>query len=159
MGKIPTKRPMGIKTPVKLSDDKYEMWYLKPVYLGVIEKDGPNWFTEDEMRFRTSMDALDYLIKMRETLVAEFDKQIEQNYRERMNIKDSVEGSNEFVSSYAYRTSSSPAPAPIQKIAKSSGKSAQIHMNDPATQELFKQFMAFQSQQSIAQSKGRSRKK
>ncbi len=65
--KVANKRPATIESPVRVTENKYEMWYGRPVFLGLIEKKGQNWYTEDGMRFVSSRDALRYLSGRYET--------------------------------------------------------------------------------------------
>lgn len=62
--KIATKAPKAFKSPVRINDHVYEMWYSRPVNLGRIHKRGKYWYTEDGMRFTGSRGALEYLIRM-----------------------------------------------------------------------------------------------
>lgn len=64
--KIAAKRPKAVKRPVYLTKDKLELWYLKPVMLGEVVKDGLFWHTKDGMRFNSSRDALEYCLRMYE---------------------------------------------------------------------------------------------
>lgn len=81
---VSKKRPDPVKVPVKVTDRKYELWYLRPVLMGTIEKEGRNWYTEDLQRHLSSWDALDYLIKLRETIGSDLESQIEQRFQEKI---------------------------------------------------------------------------
>lgn len=65
--KVANKRPLEQKSPVRITSTKYELWYSKPRLLGVIEKKGKSWYTADGMRFISSRDALEYLIRISDT--------------------------------------------------------------------------------------------
>lgn len=64
--KIARKVPQIVKSPVYVTDDCYELWYGRPVSLGRINKRGDYWYTVDGMRFMSSRDALEYLIRITE---------------------------------------------------------------------------------------------
>lgn len=64
---VSRKVPEIVKAPVYVSDTQYEIWYSKPVSLGKVDKIGSYWYTLDGMRFRSSRDAMEYLIRMHET--------------------------------------------------------------------------------------------
>lgn len=67
MAIVAQKKPEAIKRPVQITETKYEMWYAKPVCLGEINKIGKYWYTADHMRFVSSRDALEYLIRVSES--------------------------------------------------------------------------------------------
>lgn len=64
--KVANKKPKEVKSPVRITDDKYELWYSRPVCLGAIEKRNGYWYTADGMRFVSSRDALEYAIRLTE---------------------------------------------------------------------------------------------
>lgn len=64
--KVASTQPKVVKSPVRITDTKYSMWYAKPINLGEIEKRGDYWYTADNHRFMSSRDALDYLIAIHE---------------------------------------------------------------------------------------------
>lgn len=63
---IAKKVPGVYKSPVYVSDTQYEIWYAKPKSLGFVDKIGSYWYTLDGMKFRSSRDAMEYLIRMQE---------------------------------------------------------------------------------------------
>lgn len=64
--KIASFAPEAIKRPVYVTNDIYEIWYSKPVSLGKIHNVKGYWYTADNMRFVSSRDAMEYLIRMSE---------------------------------------------------------------------------------------------
>lgn len=52
------------KAPVQVTQDIYEIWYSKPMSLGNVQRQGVYWYTADGMKFRSSRDAMEYLIKL-----------------------------------------------------------------------------------------------
>lgn len=62
--KVARQKPAPIKSPVYVTPDKYEIWYCAPKSLGTIDKRGGYWYTTDGMRFVSSRDAMEYLIRM-----------------------------------------------------------------------------------------------
>lgn len=63
---VANKKPTAIKQPVRVTETKYEIWYGQPISLGEINKDRGNWYTQDGMRFVSSRDAMEYLIRIRD---------------------------------------------------------------------------------------------
>lgn len=86
--KVATTAPVPVKSPVRITDEKYAMWYARPVNLGEITKQGNYWYTSDGMRFMSSRNALDYLIKIRELVEAEIG--IDTKYAEKVQTTRSV---------------------------------------------------------------------
>lgn len=64
MTKIANKPPETSSRPVYVTEDQYEIWYSKPVSLGLIDKRGDYWYTADGMRFASSRNAMAYLVKL-----------------------------------------------------------------------------------------------
>jgi hypothetical protein len=160
--KIARKRPAGVKCPVQVTENKYEMWYQKPILLGTIERDGKNWLTEDGMRFNSSLDALDYLIKIRETIASDSEKKVDEKFRERVESRSATSQlETEFMTRSAFKRV--PVPTTNRSTAIDRRIAASTRdLADPEMYEKFQEFMAFQSMQNIqksAPSKGRSRKK
>lgn len=62
--KVARQTPKAIKSPVYVTEDQYEIWYCEPRSLGKIDKRGGYWYTRDGMRFVSSRDAMEYLIRM-----------------------------------------------------------------------------------------------
>lgn len=61
--KIANQKPVAMKRPVYVTDDKYALYYARPVMLGEITKGKSGyWFTADGLRFASSRDALEHLI-------------------------------------------------------------------------------------------------
>lgn len=61
---VTQRKPKEAKIPVRIDRNKVELFYVKPVSLGYIYKEGRYWYSEDRMRFVASRDALDYLAKL-----------------------------------------------------------------------------------------------
>lgn len=62
-----SRTPLSIeKRCVYINDTTYETWYAKPVSLGLITNRSGYWYTADQMRFVSSRDALEYLIRIYE---------------------------------------------------------------------------------------------
>lgn len=68
--KIADKIPRTVKRPVRIKEDEYHLYYSKPVNLGKIMKKGIYWYTEDGMRFVSSRDALEYRIRVVESIAS-----------------------------------------------------------------------------------------
>jgi hypothetical protein len=83
--KIASKKPANVKSPVRVTDTRYAMYYARSVFLGHINRDGNYWYTEDGMRFASSRNALDYLITLRDLLEKEL--QVDEKFTERMASK------------------------------------------------------------------------
>lgn len=66
MGYIALKKPNAIKTVVSTGKHTAEIVYAKPVTLGTIVYENKYWYTQDRVRFVSSRDAMEYLIKMHE---------------------------------------------------------------------------------------------
>ena len=64
MAKIKKEVPEIWRGPVRISDDKYEIWAAVPRKLGEINKKGQYWLTTDGMRFISSQDASEYLLRL-----------------------------------------------------------------------------------------------
>lgn len=64
MTKIASSKPEAIRRPVYVDNNHYEIWYARPVSLGIIEKRGDYWYTPDGMRFIASRDAMAYLCRL-----------------------------------------------------------------------------------------------
>lgn len=62
--KVARKKPEVVKAPVYVTADKYEIWYGNPRSLGTIDNRGGYWYTADGMRFMSSRDAMEYLIRI-----------------------------------------------------------------------------------------------
>lgn len=62
--KVTTAKPAEIKTPVKLTETRYELYFSRPIMIGVINRVGGLWETADGSRFISSRAALDYLVKL-----------------------------------------------------------------------------------------------
>jgi hypothetical protein len=62
--KVANKALEVSKRPVRITDDQYEIWYSKPISLGKIDKINGYWYTSDGMRFISSRDAMEYLIRV-----------------------------------------------------------------------------------------------
>lgn len=60
--KVATKKPATVQSPVYVTNEIYEIWYAEPVSLGRIHKRNGYWYTQDQMRFISSRDAMRYLI-------------------------------------------------------------------------------------------------
>lgn len=83
--KVANTKPSTVKSPVRITDTKYAMWYARPVNLGEITKQGIYWYTSDGMRFASSRNALDYLAKIRE--LVEIELALEAKYQEKINTR------------------------------------------------------------------------
>jgi hypothetical protein len=68
--KIANSVPKAVKRPVRVTDSEYDLYYSKPVNLGKIVKKGIYWYTEDGMRFVSSRDALEYRIRVVESVAS-----------------------------------------------------------------------------------------
>lgn len=66
MSKLAYKVPATVRTVVSIQKDLAEVWYSKPMSLGRIEYRDGYWFSVDGMRFMSSRDAMEYLIRMYE---------------------------------------------------------------------------------------------
>jgi hypothetical protein len=66
MSKIMKKQPTAWRGPVRINDSKYAIWVSIPLKLGEINKSGIYWVTPDNMRFVSSRDAAEYMLKMYE---------------------------------------------------------------------------------------------
>lgn len=64
--KVAESRPQVVKSVVRVTDEKYELYYANPKCLGTINKKGGYWYTADGMRFVSSRDALEYFIRLGE---------------------------------------------------------------------------------------------
>lgn len=64
--KVATQAPAVTKRPVYVTSEIYEIWYAKPMSLGKIHNVKGYWYTSDQMRFISSRDAMEYLIRMAE---------------------------------------------------------------------------------------------
>lgn len=64
MAKLSQKAPDTFKTVVKLDSTTAEVWFCPPISLGIIQYKDNCWFTKDDMRFMSSRDAMEYLIKI-----------------------------------------------------------------------------------------------
>lgn len=64
--RISKNRPALVKRPVYVNATTYELWFSKPIMLGQIKNVDGYWFTSDGMRFVSSLDALDYCIRIYE---------------------------------------------------------------------------------------------
>lgn len=62
--KVAIARPKASRTPVYVTKEKYEVWHSVPLCLGEIEKKDGYWYTKDGMRFVSSRDAMEYLIRL-----------------------------------------------------------------------------------------------
>jgi hypothetical protein len=133
--KVTSKRPEAIRTPVEITKDKYELWYLKPIMLGTIVREGKQWFTEDGMRFASSHDALDYLIRLRDSISSPADAEVEEKFKAMMK-KNKSESRRVPTANGATATVASSRSNSREEVAVSA-KDA----------ELFRQFMAFKSEQ------------
>lgn len=56
--------PVQWRGPVRITNSKYAIWSCIPVQLGEINKVGNYWITPDGVRFVSSRDAADYMLKM-----------------------------------------------------------------------------------------------
>lgn len=64
MAKLAQKKPEAIKTVVSIAQNHAEVWYARPLALGRIDYQNGYWYTLDKMRFVSSRDAMEYLIRM-----------------------------------------------------------------------------------------------
>lgn len=64
--KVAQQAPEVTKRPVYVTSEIYEIWYSKPLSLGKIQNIKGYWYTADQMRFVSSRDAMEYLIRMTE---------------------------------------------------------------------------------------------
>ncbi len=64
--KIAKQKPESFRTAVYVTEDRYELFYSKPISLGFIDKRGPYWYTSDGVRFLNNRDALEYLVRLQE---------------------------------------------------------------------------------------------
>lgn len=62
--KIANKRPLEMRSPVRVTANKYDLYYSKPLLVGTINRIGHQWVTEDGVKFNSSRAALDYLVKL-----------------------------------------------------------------------------------------------
>lgn len=60
--KIARHKPKQWRGPVFVNKTTCEVWASVPKKLGLIEKKGTHWYTEDGMRFISSHDASQYLL-------------------------------------------------------------------------------------------------
>lgn len=61
---ISRKAPELVQAPVRVSRDRVEIWYSKPKSLGYVDKIGSYWYTVDGGKFRSSREAMRYLVKL-----------------------------------------------------------------------------------------------
>ena len=85
--KVANKAPQAMKSPVRVTDSKYQLWYARPVNLGEINRIGNYWYTNDGMRFMSGRNALDYLAKIRE--LVEMEMGVDSKYFEKIKAKES----------------------------------------------------------------------
>lgn len=64
--KLAKKTPTTVSTVVSTSKNTASVWYSKPVNLGQIDYEDGYWYTRDRMRFMSSRDALQYLVRVHE---------------------------------------------------------------------------------------------
>lgn len=64
--KIARKIPGVTKVPMYVTETQYEIYYARPESLGKIDYVGSYWYTADGMRFASSRNAMEYLIRMYE---------------------------------------------------------------------------------------------
>lgn len=69
--KVADNRPAVVKSVVRITDEQYEIYYAKPQCLGKINKRGGYWYTIDGMRFVSSRDAMEYLIRLGEVAMTQ----------------------------------------------------------------------------------------
>lgn len=62
--KIASKKPAVTKGCMYVTDKQYEVFYSVPKSLGLISKEGAYWYTTDGMRFASSRDAMEYLVRL-----------------------------------------------------------------------------------------------
>lgn len=62
--KVSKTVPKAWRGPVKVSSTCYELWALTPSKLGEINKVSNYWLTKDGVRFISSRDAADYMLKL-----------------------------------------------------------------------------------------------
>lgn len=97
--KIAGKKPDVTKSAVYVTDDRYEMWYSKPLLLGHIDKKNGYWITADGMRFINNRDALNYLIRIHELQhtgkLPEAEVRKEWAIKEARKVQEALEASRE----------------------------------------------------------------
>lgn len=71
MTKLAAKVPAPVKTVVSTEKHVADVWYAKPRNLGRIVFRNHAWFTTDGMRFASSRDAMEYLIRLVDGLPAD----------------------------------------------------------------------------------------
>lgn len=120
--KVSNQAPTVTKRPVQLTSDIYEIWYSKPQSLGKIHNVKGYWFCADGMRFVSSRDAMEYLIRMLEA----------SGPVEKVRIQETVQ-----------KKETSPAPMLPKLIRK--GATAPTNQNHPKFQE-FLEFQRWQAQ-------------
>lgn len=64
MAIIKREVPREWRGPVYVTKDHYEIWAAVPMKLGSIRKSGAYWFTPDGMRFVSSQDASEYMLRL-----------------------------------------------------------------------------------------------
>lgn len=64
MAIIKKQVPKEWRGPVYVSDQEYEIWAAVPMKLGSIRKTRGYWFTPDGMRFVSSQDASEYMLRL-----------------------------------------------------------------------------------------------
>ncbi len=156
------KRPEAHKNPVKVTETKYELWILDPLFLGEIEKRDGLWHTEDGSSFKVCMDALDYLAQQRANAAAPLLNEIEKKYKallaenkkknaalQKAGLVPSLSVASKRVHA---RKGKKTQPASLNDVAEQFPE-----LRDLIQQELSKQLQALTAGQS--QSTGRARKK
>jgi len=80
--RIADKSPEAVKSPVRVTADRYDLYYANPILLGQINRIGGYWFTSDNMRFVSSRNALDYLAKLYDLLIEEL--KVAEKFQEKL---------------------------------------------------------------------------
>lgn len=122
--KIAKQAPAVQKVPVYITSDKYALYYSKPILLGNVDKRGNYWYTPDGMRFVSSRNALEYLIRIRELVESEIG--IESTYRERTHRLSNL-GTE---SNQIPKLPDSPRPSPTVVLRKKPGPKPGLKQED-----------------------------
>lgn len=133
--KVAQNKPAITKSVVYVTPDQYEVWYSKPMSLGTIDKRGGYWYTRDGMRFVSSRDAMEYLIRLYElaqgsTPLVPVEVQISKVTPE---AKQQVAKT---VTTHKKLDLAASAPKIIKRAGAESGKPSLVDVNDPFIKEL-----------------------
>lgn len=123
--KVSRKVPDVTKRCVATTREQYDCWYSKPTNLGAIKYKAGYWWTVDHMRFVSSRDALEYLIRI-------YDKTGQK-------VADLPEAEKRAIQVEVAKQTKAPERAGATTVTKQVTKNPQ--------QALFDQFLTFMSSQ------------